>query len=688
MDLWVFGAAAAAAGYIAKHWQCVSRDRDSLAESGKNESPSYPFRRLTWRRKLAEDTSTSERLSDMYRLDGALEAEVSTSGYDEKLGSLEEYEHNIFSLSSLPLGFSRDENLKECEGENGLSGDNCGSPCTGEMDSFHDSTRKRNSLRTKHLYRHIIKPLSSLESCLMAQLYKEHINMEEYVLSVFPSSSTTTRPLLVTNGNQTIDRVNGHSFSAQISTDDNRLHKEENLCRPCGVPPLPKISALDVPNKIKSKIGKGHGERYSDSHKAGSGRHFNSQNGSLDRTILFCLGICVGIVSSLLANGRELDKLKNLLKQKENLVQDLQEELEMKDSLTVKELADENCESQYTCENSFDFRAPNPVVSVHNMENATNNDGKESHHYEKAEETLEDMSEIEAELEAELERLGLNMNTSNLERRLSDLVELDPNFVADIAQGELRADMVNGQAVNQLESDRDASGTSTSHTGNYTVSPRELSLRLHEVIQSRLEERVKKLEMALKSSERKLQLWESEHRNVWRKFPNSELRYSSGEEIEEDFNSMTTQPLVMNLSGEALDAYNEAYEELMKINESQEDDLLSGVYENNHQGGIHPFDESNLRGQNGATNSSLIHLTRNREKPSRELHFNQLKASVERGSENQELLYDAASEDENSDCSDEIEKQLIKHVVEKTRKGSPVVLNAQRLLFSMDENEV
>ncbi|KAF2312860.1 hypothetical protein GH714_040913 [Hevea brasiliensis] len=564
MDLWVFGAAAAAAGYIAKHWQCVSRDRDSLAESGKNESPSYPFRRLTWRRKLAEDTSTSERLSDMYRLDGALEAEVSTSGYDEKLGSLEEYEHNIFSLSSLPLGFSRDENLKECEGENGLSGDNCGSPCTGEMDSFHDSTRKRNSLRTKHLYRHIIKPLSSLESCLMAQLYKEHINMEEYVLSVFPSSSTTTRPLLVTNGNQTIDRVNGHSFSAQISTDDNRLHKEENLCRPCGVPPLPKISALDVPNKIKSKIGKGHDERYSDSHKAGSGRHFNSQNGTLLTSLMFC---CL----------------------------------------------------------------PVQVLNV---------------------------------------------------------VQLDPNFVADIAQGELRADMVNGQAVNQLESDRDASGTSTSHTGNYTVSPRELSLRLHEVIQSRLEERVKKLEMALKSSERKLQLWESEHRNVWRKFPNSELRYSSGEEIEEDFNSMTTQPLVMNLSGEALDAYNEAYEELMKINESQEDDLLSGVYENNHQGGIHPFDESNLRGQNGATNSSLIHLTRNREKPSRELHFNQLKASVERGSENQELLYDAASEDENSDCSDEIEKQLIKHVVEKTRKGSPVVLNAQRLLFSMDENEV
>ncbi|KAJ9140549.1 hypothetical protein P3X46_031182 [Hevea brasiliensis] len=677
MDLWVFGAAAAA-GYIAKHWQYVSRVRDSLLEPGpskceKNETPSCPFRRLTRRRKLAENTSTGERLSDMYKLDDASEAEGSTSGYED----------NVLSFSSLSLGFSTDENLKESEGGNvvgGDMGDNSGGPCISEVNFFNDSTRKRSSLRTKHIYGHFIKPLSSLESCLMAQLYKEHTKMEEYVLRVFPSPSTTKRPLLVIDGNQTINRVNGHSFSAQISTDNNRLHKEENVC---GVPPLPKTSALDASNKIKSKTGKGHDKRYSNFHKAGSERRFDSQNGSFDQTILFCLGICVGIASSLLANRREVNKLKNFLKQKENLVQDLQEELEMKDSLTVKELADENYESQGTCENAFHYRAPIPVVSVHNMDSSINNDGKESP-YEKAEETSEDMSKIEAELEAELERLGLNMNLSNLERRLSDLVELDSDFVADFAQGELREDMVNGRTVVELESDRDASGTSTTHTGNYTVSPRELSLCLHEVIQSRLEKRVKKLEMALQNSERKLQLRESERKNVSSKLSNGELRYSSGEETEENFNS-TAQPLVMNLSGEALDAYNEAYEELMKINESEEDDSPSWVYENNHEGGIPPFNESILWGQNGAANDSLTHLTSNKEKPSRELYFNQLKASMERNPGIQELLYDGASEDENSDCSDEMEKQLIQQIVEKTRNGSPVVQNAQRWLFSMDD---
>lgn len=95
----------------------------------------------------------------------------------------------------------------------------------------------------------------------------------------------------------------------------------------------------------------------------------------------------------------------------------------MKDSLSVKELVDENYESQGTCENSFQYRALIPDVFVQIMDSSTNNDGKESL-YEEAEETSGDMSKIEAELEAELERLALNMNTSNLERRFSDLVEV------------------------------------------------------------------------------------------------------------------------------------------------------------------------------------------------------------------------------------------------------------------------
>lgn len=124
-----------------------------------------------------------------------------------------------------------------------------------------------------------------------------------------------------------------------------------------------------------------------------------------------------------MGNRREVDKLKGLLKQTENLVQDLQEELEMKDSLTVKELANENYESQETYDNSFHDRATNSCSLEQNIDNSTRYDGKELY-YEKVKESSESMSKIEAELEAELERLGLNMNVSNMERRLSDLVEV------------------------------------------------------------------------------------------------------------------------------------------------------------------------------------------------------------------------------------------------------------------------
>lgn len=141
---------------------------------------------------------------------------------------------------------------------------------------------------------------------------------------------------------------------------------------------------------------------------------------------LFSLGLSFGIVMSSMTNKRESDKLKDLLKQTENLVQDLQEEIEMKDSMTVKELNNENYGgSQDTCDHSSYDREFNGFSSEKHMDNSPRdcielNDSKE-------EENSEPMSKIEAELEAELERLGLNMNTSSLERKLSELVEVSVN---------------------------------------------------------------------------------------------------------------------------------------------------------------------------------------------------------------------------------------------------------------------
>lgn len=128
----------------------------------------------------------------------------------------------------------------------------------------------------------------------------------------------------------------------------------------------------------------------------------------------------MGIISSFWKNRKEMDKLNDLLRQSEYLVQDLLEELEMKDSLTVKELATEDCESQDTLNDSSNNGA---LQASHNgalqASSSTNYDDCQS---QKTEE--ESRSKIEAELEAELERLELSINSSTLEGKLAELDEV------------------------------------------------------------------------------------------------------------------------------------------------------------------------------------------------------------------------------------------------------------------------
>lgn len=266
-------------------------------------------------------------------------------------------------------------------------------------------------------------------------------------------------------------------------------------------------------------------------------------------------------------------------------------------------------------------------------------------------------------------------------------LQLDPDFVADFAQGELRVDMLGGQAVAKSKSNEDQTSTSTTHhSGNYAVSPRELSLRLHEVIQSRLEDRVNELEVALQNSQRKIRMIDSGRKN-WGEFSNGRLRYPSMQEspiAREEFNSLSP-PLVMNLSGEALDAYNEAHVELMKTSDSEEEDSPRGVFENLHCS--NSFTHTMFASQNGETIGSTRHPAIAEEKPLGEFFPNNLRMQEEHISLVLGSNETSDCQEEISDCDDEIEKLLIKQIVERTKKGSPVVLNAQKLLFSVDKNE-
>jgi len=143
------------------------------------------------------------------------------------------------------------------------------------------------------------------------------------------------------------------------------------------------------------------------------------------RMLLFYLGINIGLISTIISNRREIERLNDTLKHTENLVQDLQEELEMKDSLTVKELDNERLDDSYpNIQDSIDFLQTQVPTSFPSQKT----DDKDQPHSKTAE--ISELSRIEAELEAELERLELNMNAFSLDGRMSALGEVSPKFTS------------------------------------------------------------------------------------------------------------------------------------------------------------------------------------------------------------------------------------------------------------------
>ncbi|KAJ8570020.1 hypothetical protein K7X08_006597 [Anisodus acutangulus] len=240
---------------------------------------------------------------------------------------------------------------------------------------------------------------------------------------------------------------------------------------------------------------------------------FNS-TGLPNGMALLYMGIITGMISAIIANRREIEKVNEKLKWTKNLVQELEEEL------TVKEIAADGYEN------------PNlysPCLSSSSeveVNEPTRQTSEKTDHV--AAEKHEFMSEIEAELEAELERLEMSLSISTFER-ISDFVELDPEDEVDVAQGDLKLDCLNVQYPGSSESDRDTSETWIVHSkpANYPVSPRELSLRLHEVIESRLEARIKELETAVHRSQNRACSLETQHNFSQTDVASSETEFSA-----------------------------------------------------------------------------------------------------------------------------------------------------------------
>lgn len=523
-----------------------------------------------------------------------------------------------------------------------------------------------------------LKPMSSLESCLVAQLIGQNVNYhfdESSVSSSFLFTSVANqRPLIVTDGSRIISRgevspllgLKFPSVNYGMPCENRSIFDEEEPAY--GLPSLPLLRGL--------KKSQGRRTRQLAKLEIRKQDNVSSQNSRTDDLVitagdsamlkrrkvseycpctssqvasdkpnttagclLFSFGIGVGIMFAIISSRKEIERLNYLLRQSEELVEDLEEELKMHDSLTVKDLTGEvhNCVETWR----------DPFAEGHGTRHTSSSDKLpevgceigERTTIEESEKRMQNMTRVEAELEAELERLELNLKH---QRKFSGLSEIDPDCIADVVHGELNGDNLMGNT----ESDEDNSAFTHEdiHTGNYAVSPRDLARRLNEVRESRLHERIIELEAELEATQIRLRAFESGYQQskglnqdiksfisgseVLAGRPNcleNESDHSAGircslkassnipvnkkefchlisKELSEgssfqavDHNGACSEaeenqstddreskdnqnmPLFLNLSGDALSAYNEAYDEFMKVPSEKEVTMLDSA---------------------------------------------------------------------------------------------------------------
>lgn len=493
MDLWVV-AAAAGAGYIAKNWQNFSAEKEGLMEPSSKISLSVqsesrnllqqirdktcPLRRLARKRAQIdvlseENNDTDVNLLEMDRLNGGDSVAEITSSSGNAFENIEGHEDQsgvwLTKLSSVYIvGESYVENLG-CD----------------YAESCHFHRFSKNKLMC---CAHSVMSLNPSEiTCLDAQQCRIQDKLEEK--GCIPSAPMF-RPLLVTDRRQIIRSLSSDLSVVEVEGGKEEAGREDGAC-------LKENDALITSSSSKhfeSAMIQREPEKCLDvsrpigSSDRASSRTFHSLGP--DQMLLFFVGMTIGIISATTASKNEVEKLNERLKQTHNLVQDLHEELENG--------------SHGTDDPSLLIREPVVSCSEMEMNEMIRDDNLKAN--DKDTENSELRSKIEAELKAELERLEHNLKASNLER-ISVVADLDPDFEPYTVQGDLKLAMSGENHNYTSESGSDTTETTTDYLQpiNYAVSPRELSLRLHELIESRLQARIKELEIALESSEKEAQ---------------------------------------------------------------------------------------------------------------------------------------------------------------------------------------
>uniref|UniRef100_A0A0E0FDE6 Uncharacterized protein n=1 Tax=Oryza meridionalis TaxID=40149 RepID=A0A0E0FDE6_9ORYZ len=520
-----------------------------------------------------------------------------------------------------------------------------GSRVVGEgknlMDSFRDGSavevsprspglgsgpgRGRGALRSRRSRRHLIRPLVPMENSYIPQLYSEDFEIDECTFGPVPSPASA-RPFIVTDGRRVISKSRYQPVPVPFHIGfekEGYRNSSEMAVSVIGIAPLPELK--------KSKRERQEFHNAGMSLSALQSSKPSKSTGLLDRLRVFSTGVSIGIISSTLSKKNELDALKGTVKRMENLVQDLHDELEMRE--------DDESKAHVT--------------------------------------DSEPMSKIEEELEAELARLELNITSNHLNEQTFDFSEVDQDLIGDIVQGELKIDMAHSDLADYSSEsahgrDSRESSPDYTHDANYPVSPRDLSLRLHKVIQQRLEKRIKELETALAQSEKQtqVQMMATEQILCERTCSDSDSGSPNQESpvYIQETNSLA-EPFCLNLAGDALEAYDEAYEEFMRIADSPCTTSTNGkpqVHED------YSVDRSLIWGLEDGSARKLKKV------PTWE-------RILKSGEPNRTQDSDGDDEDEFEEDDDQDSKILIQQIVERTKQGSPVLIHAQRILFSVDD---
>lgn len=243
MDLWVV-AAATSAGYLAKYWKDVLGDKEGSSgfpsrssfpdnpessslsrQNGDKILPSHKSPRVNLSEQYINEAGKGDCLDEMFtetcRSDDPFVVDLGYTNvldHEKQMDRFEEYKKDYREDVDMP-------DIPEHQ--------------IWEMGDTHNSGSSRKLLRGGRLQclsLPYVKPRSSLDSCLMAQMHREHDGIEEFLCTPLPSPCTPALRSFLNNERQVMNRASG-DFRTDLYKEVHPILDDEVVC----VPRLPQI---------------------------------------------------------------------------------------------------------------------------------------------------------------------------------------------------------------------------------------------------------------------------------------------------------------------------------------------------------------------------------------------------------------------------------------------------------------